>query len=74
MLRMEPEQHPDWDRITELGGPIKVAAKLGWSKPGSIQRVQNWKYRGIPAAVKLAHPFLRKPAKPPVDHPEAALR
>lgn len=66
MLRMEHEQHSDheqiaadWDRITELGGPIKLAARLRYS----VQRVQNWKHRGIPASVKLQHPFLRKKAK-----------
>lgn len=53
---MEPKPHPDWQLISELGGPIKVAAKLGWNKAGSVQRVQNWKHRGIPAAVKLEHP------------------
>lgn len=63
MSRMDQETHADWDRITELGGPIKVAARLGWTKPGSVQRVQNWKFRGIPASVKLQHPFLRKKAK-----------
>lgn len=56
---MEPKQeHPDWQLVVSLGGPTKVAERLGWTSAGSVQRVQNWKSRGIPAAVKLAHPKL----------------
>lgn len=44
--------------IANLGGPAKVAELLGYPKHGGIQRVQNWKTRGIPAKVKLAHPIL----------------
>lgn len=43
--------------IEELGGPAKVAALLGFGDYGT-QRVQNWITRGIPAAVKVAHPDL----------------
>lgn len=53
----------DADRalIAELGGPSQVARLLGFKKAGSVQRVQNWTVRGIPPAIKLAHPsvFLR---------------
>lgn len=42
----------DRDLIDSLGGPTKVAALLGYS----VQRVQNWKERGIPAQVRLDHP------------------
>jgi hypothetical protein len=45
--------------IDRLGGPSKVAEALGYDKAkGGVQRVQNWKKRGIPADVKLQHPEL----------------
>lgn len=49
--------------IDSLGGPSKVAKLIGCNSP---QVVHNWTTRGIPAAVKLAHPriFLKKPRKP----------
>ena len=53
----------DKSLIERLGGPAKVAERLGYDKrKGGVQRVQNWLSRGIPAAVKLQHPsiFLRK--------------
>jgi hypothetical protein len=41
--------------IDRLGGPAKLAQKLGLSdRPGQIQRISNWKKRGIPARVMLA--------------------
>lgn len=47
--------HPDSKLIESLGGPASVVRKLGWEEePYSIQRVQNWKTRGIPPAVRLA--------------------
>lgn len=57
--------------IEALGGPAKVAEKLGYDKAnGGLQRVQNWITRGIPAAVKVERPDLfmpgvkvRRPAK-----------
>lgn len=42
----------DKDLIDDLGGSTKVAALLGYS----VQRVENWKKRGIPAQVRLDHP------------------
>ncbi|MCC2632153.1 MAG: uncharacterized protein K0S48_39 [Ramlibacter sp.] len=60
--RMETPEHPDWALVTALGGPVKVAEILGWTKDGSVQRVQNWKTRGIPPAVKLERPDLFLPA------------
>lgn len=43
--------------IDRLGGPAKLAQKLGLSdRPGQIQRISNWKKRGIPARVMLAFP------------------
>ncbi|WP_242684281.1 hypothetical protein [Paraburkholderia hospita] len=45
--------------IEDLGGPAKLAELLGYDKAaGGVQRIQNWKKRGIPASVKLAHPDL----------------
>lgn len=58
---MEPLEHPDWALIVKHGGPAKVAELLGYAKDGGVQRVQNWKARGIPPAVKLAHPELFLP-------------
>jgi hypothetical protein len=48
--------------IERLGGASKVAEMLGYAKEkGGVQRVHNWKERGIPPAVKLTRPdlFLR---------------
>jgi hypothetical protein len=42
----------DKETIEHLGGSAKVARKLGYT----VQRVQNWKERGIPAKVRLARP------------------
>jgi hypothetical protein len=47
------EQHKDWDIVKALGGPKQVADLLHLSGPGRVQRVQNWKTRGIPSAVRL---------------------
>lgn len=46
----------DRELIQALGGPTQLAKRLGYQKPGSVQRVQNWTVRGIPPAVKVAHP------------------
>lgn len=42
----------DKDLIDSLGGSTKLAARLKCS----VQRVQNWKERGIPPQVRLDHP------------------
>jgi hypothetical protein len=43
--------------IDALGGPARLAARLGFDRTaGGTQRVHNWRTRGIPAAVRLAHP------------------
>lgn len=44
--------------IESLGGPARVAELLEYDKSGGVQRVQNWLKRGIPAAIKVAHPNL----------------
>lgn len=56
----QPEEHPDWALIESLGGPAKVVKLLELGE-GGIQRVQNWKYRGIPAQMKLDRPELFLP-------------
>lgn len=49
--------HKDSHLIDALGGPAKVAELLGFDKAdGGIQRVHNWRTRGIPAKVKVDHP------------------
>lgn len=48
----------DSELIDLLGGPTRLAERLGYIKAGGVQRVQNWKARGIPARVKLDHPDL----------------
>lgn len=53
---MSLNAHPDWSLIVDLGGPLKVAELLGFPKAGGVQRVQNWKARGIPAHVKVRYP------------------
>ncbi|MBO9680932.1 MAG: hypothetical protein J7556_22120 [Acidovorax sp.] len=51
--------HADAELIKTLGGPTRVAELLHYDKArGGVQRVQNWRQRGIPAAVKLAYPGL----------------
>jgi hypothetical protein len=42
----------DKELISHLGGPGELAKRLGYS----VQRVQNWTTRGIPASEKLKHP------------------
>jgi len=51
----------DKEIILSLGGPSKVAKRLGYKKDGGAQRVHNWMNRGIPAQVKIDNPdlFLR---------------
>lgn len=53
--------------IAELGGPTKLAERLGYAKDGGPQRVANWLTRGIPPAVQIKYPaiFLRR--KKPVQ-------
>lgn len=50
----------DRDRalIDSLGGPAKLADLLNFDRRGGVQRIQNWKARGIPSAVKVAYPHL----------------
>jgi hypothetical protein len=58
----------DAEIITHLGGPKKLADRLGFPQERGVQRVSNWCTRGIPAAVKVQWPeiFMRR------DMPEPA--
>jgi hypothetical protein len=57
--------------IDGLGGPTKVAELLQLDK-GGVQRVSNWKRRGIPPKVKLERPDLFLPNMERTPEPEAA--
>lgn len=63
---MATKPHPDWVLIRRLGGPATVVRYLneaaGDPERFDLQRVQNWKARGIPARVRLdfAQVFKRK--------------
>lgn len=54
---MDPNLDADNALISELGGVAELARLLDYT----IQRVQNWKTRGIPAEEKIKRPdlFLR---------------
>lgn len=59
----DDNQRIEYDRklIESLGGPAKVAERLGYEKDGGVQRVQNWMARGIPSKVKVDHPKIFLP-------------
>lgn len=51
--------HADWQLILDLGGPTAVAKLLGYDlKRGGVQRVHNWRERGVPPSVKIAFPLI----------------
>lgn len=62
--------------IEDLGGPAKVADLLGFPKYGGVQRVQNWKLRGIPDSVKVQFPgyFMPELAVAPANTAQAATK
>lgn len=62
--------HPDAQLIDQLGGPAVLARALGFDMPKGTQRVQNWKYRGIPELMRLRYPSIFRSA--PGEHREAA--
>ena len=62
----------DTERITQLGGPTKVAELLNYEKSGGVQRVQNWLTRGIPSKVKVDHPEIFLNVAPITTSPAAA--
>ncbi len=51
----------DAELIDKLGGPARVAELLNLDKDGGVQRVHNWKSRGIPARIKVQRPDLFMP-------------
>lgn len=56
---METDLHPDATLIDDLGGPTSVAELMGIREVrGAVQRVSNWKRRGIPPSVRLKFPSL----------------
>lgn len=57
----------DAQLIDHYGGPARLAKVLGWHESRAIQRIHNWRARGIPAAVKLRYPevFLTMPVPAP---------
>ncbi len=61
---MDKKPHADWHLIQVLGGPAEVARRLGWKPSGGVQRIQNWKFRGIPEVIRLRRTdvFGRAPA------------
>lgn len=62
--------HDDAKLIDALGGPAELARALGYDPAkGGTQRVQNWKYRGIPELLRLKKP---EAFAPPADQEEAA--
>jgi len=54
-------QHPDAMLIDALGGPSKLARKLGYARHNGVQRVQNWKSRGIPLLLRYQRPDIFGP-------------
>lgn len=42
--------------ILKLGGVANLAEMLGYPKKGGVQRVDNWRRRGIPLKVRVEHP------------------
>jgi len=51
--------HQDAHLIEQFGGATKFARRLGYDlKKGGVQRVQNWKLRGIPASVERDNPWI----------------
>jgi hypothetical protein len=55
--------HPDSAIIDQLGGSTKLSDALKYGRNGGPQRVNNWRTRGIPAAVKLDRQDLFRPRK-----------
>jgi hypothetical protein len=56
---ISPEQRAkDQKLIDDLGGPTKLATDLGFGK-GGVQRVHNWRSRGIPSAIRIQHKQLQ---------------
>ena len=50
--------------IDSHGGPAKLAKLLGL-RGYAVQRIHNWRSRGIPAAIKVAYPRMFMPELAP---------
>lgn len=74
-MSKEPKApHQDWAVIEKLGGPRQVADLLRYTGAGRVQRVQNWKFRGIPELERLRRPeVFRLPQSGEVDQQQAAV-
>ncbi len=57
--------------IMKWGGATKVAEMLKLPRNRGPYRVHNWKKRGIPAAIKMSHPWLAGDG-PSAAQPKAA--
>lgn len=55
---MKKPPHEDWQLVLALGGPEKLAATLGFTESSAVQRVRNWKVRGIPFRVRVENKAL----------------
>jgi len=68
-----PDQlHKDAAIIDALGGPAELARKLGFDPgKGGVQRVHNWRRRGIPPLLRYQRPDVFGPA-PEAGRAEAA--
>ena len=70
---MSQTTHPDAALIDRLGGPAEVARLLGFdTRTGGVQRIQNWKTRGIPEVIRLRRQDLFGPPPDPTPQAEAA--
>ncbi|KPG65810.1 hypothetical protein AN993_21165 [Stenotrophomonas maltophilia] len=59
--------HKDSELIDQLGGPAEVARRLGFAMPKGTQRVQNWKYRGIPPYTRVTRTDVFGPAPTEIE-------
>lgn len=64
--------HEDAALIDLLGGPTVLARALGFDSRIGVQRVQNWKYRGIPEIERLRNPEVFTPPANDDHQAEAA--
>lgn len=71
-VERKPELHPDAELIDQLGGPAAVADQLGIKSKHRVQRVQNWKYRGIPPFIRVTRVDVFGPAPEQGERAEAA--
>ena len=61
-MNKSTKYHEDAKLIDALGGSSKLARRLNFDMPHGAQRVQNWKYRGIPEVLRLRRQDVFGPA------------